>query len=92
MLGLGETAEEIMGLLTDLRDSQCDVLTIGQYLQPTKKKLPVVEYIRPEAFEELRLKALDMGFRFVASGPLVRSSMHAEDMYKGSFCVSDECQ
>ena len=81
MLGLGETAEEVTELLTDLRSSKCDFLTIGQYLQPTKKNLPVVEYIRPEAFDELGKNALGMGFRFVASGPLVRSSLHAEDMY-----------
>jgi lipoic acid synthetase len=92
MVGLGETPEEIMELLKDLRSCQCDFLTIGQYLQPTKKNLPVVEYIRPEAFDELGKKALDMGFRFVASGPLVRSSMHAEEMYKGGISVSDECQ
>jgi len=81
MVGLGETADEIRKLFSDLREKNCDFLTVGQYLQPTKKNLPVVEYIRPETFEELRKEALDMGFRFVASGPLVRSSMHAEEMY-----------
>jgi len=92
MVGLGETPQEIMELLKGLRNSQCDFLTIGQYLQPTKKNLPVVEYIRPEAFEELRKRALGMGFSFVASGPLVRSSMHAEEMYSGSICISDGCR
>jgi lipoyl synthase len=81
MLGLGETIEEVMELLSDLRNNGCDLLTIGQYLQPTKKNLPVVEYIRPETFAALRKRALGMGFRFVASGPLVRSSMHAQEMY-----------
>jgi lipoic acid synthetase len=81
MLGLGETIGEVLELLRDLRNSRCELLTIGQYLQPTKKNIPVVEYIRPETFEELGKKALDMGFRFVASGPLVRSSMHAQEMY-----------
>ena len=81
MLGLGETDEEVMTLLGDLRRSGCDFLTIGQYLRPTRKNLPVVEYIRPEAFADLGKRALAMGFRYVASGPLVRSSMHAEEMY-----------
>ena len=82
MLGLGETYEEIVELLGDLRRSGCHILTIGQYLRPTKNNLAVVEYIRPEAFAELGRRALDMGFRFVASGPLVRSSMHAEEMFR----------
>ena len=81
MRGLGETDEEVMELLHDLRRSGCDLLTIGQYLRPTKKNLPVVEYIRPETFAELGKRALSLGFRHVASGPLVRSSLHAEEMY-----------
>ncbi len=81
MLGLGETIGEVLELLADLRKSRCDLLTIGQYLQPTKKNLPVVEYIRPETFKTLGKRARDMGFRSVASGPLVRSSMHAQEMY-----------
>jgi lipoic acid synthetase len=83
MLGLGEKREEVVGLLAELRQSGCDFITIGQYLRPSRKNLPVVEYIRPDVFEELRLKALDMGFRYVASGPLVRSSMNAAEMYSG---------
>jgi lipoic acid synthetase len=83
MLGLGEKKEEILELLKDLRDRECDFLTIGQYLRPSKKNLPVVEYINPEVFDELKDTALKMGFKFVASGPLVRSSMNAEDIYKG---------
>ncbi len=81
MLGLGETFDEIAALFKDLKDAGCDFLTVGQYLRPTKKNLPVVEYIRPEIFEDLKEIAIDMGFKFVASGPLVRSSMNAEEMY-----------
>ncbi|WP_333655193.1 lipoyl synthase [Dissulfurispira sp.] len=82
MLGLGETMNEVIELFNDLRRAGCDFLTIGQYLRPSKKNLPVVEYIRPEVFEELKEAALEMGFEFVAAGPLVRSSMNAEDMYR----------
>jgi len=81
MLGLGETLDEVINVLRDLRNTGCDIVTIGQYLRPSKLKLPVVEYIRPEIFERLRLKAVDMGFKYVASAPLVRSSMNAEEMY-----------
>jgi lipoic acid synthetase len=82
MLGLGETKDEVLELLIDLRKRECNFLTIGQYLRPSKKNLPVVEYINPEVFEELKDIASKMGFEFVASGPLVRSSMNAEEMYK----------
>ena len=82
MLGLGETYDEVITILKDLRKVDCDFVTIGQYLRPTKKNLPVVKYILPEVFEDLRLKALDMGFKYVASGPLVRSSMNAEEMFE----------
>lgn len=81
MLGLGETYDEVITILEDLRKVDCDFVTIGQYLRPTKKNLPVVKYILPEVFEDLRLKAFDMGFKYAASGPLVRSSMNAEEMY-----------
>jgi len=83
MLGLGETMDEVVQLLADLRDNRCDFLTIGQYLRPTKKNLPVVNYILPETFDELKERALNMGFRYIASGPLVRSSMNAEEMFNG---------
>lgn len=79
MLGLGETRAELLQAMDDLRAHDVTVLTLGQYLRPTPKHLPVVEYIRPEAFEELRSIALEKGFRHVASGPLVRSSYHAAD-------------
>ncbi len=78
MLGLGETEQEIIETMDDLRSVNCDVLTLGQYLQPTPKHLPVVEFIRPEAFAKYKEIGLEKGFRFVESGPLVRSSYHAE--------------
>lgn len=87
MLGLGETLEEVLDVLGDLRAAGCDFLTIGQYLRPAKENLPVVKYVEPLVFEKLRKDALGMGFRFVASGPLVRSSMNAEEMYKGNVSV-----
>ena len=79
MLGLGEREEEIFQAMDDLREHGVTVLTMGQYLRPTAMHLPVVEYITPERFEELRQIALKKGFRHVASGPLVRSSYHAAD-------------
>lgn len=81
MLGLGERLEEVIDVLRNLRHAGCDLITIGQYLRPSRFNLPVVEYIKPEAFETLRLTAISMGFKHVASGPLVRSSMNAEEMY-----------
>ncbi len=78
MLGLGETEEEVIGLMDDLRGVGCEVITIGQYLQPTLKHLPVKEYVRPEQFEKYRLIGIEKGFRHVESGPLVRSSYRAE--------------
>ena len=78
MLGLGETKDEVIDAMKDLREADVDILTLGQYLQPTPKHLPVVEFITPEVFEELKEIGLEMGFRYVESGPLVRSSYHAE--------------
>ena len=78
MLGLGETHEEIIETMEDLRSVKVDVLTIGQYLQPTAKHLPISEFVTPERFAEYEKLGLEMGFRFVESGPLVRSSYHAE--------------
>lgn len=78
MLGLGETEEEVLESMRDLRNSNVDILTLGQYLQPTPRHLPVVEFIHPDVFERLRVAGLEMGFRYVESGPLVRSSYHAE--------------
>lgn len=78
MLGLGETEEEILQTMDDLREAGCEVFTIGQYLQPTKDHYPIQDYITPGKFEEYRLEGLKRGFRHVESGPMVRSSYHAE--------------
>lgn len=80
MLGLGETEQELFQALEDLRAVHCDILTLGQYLQPTLNHLPVVEFVRPEKFEQYGDKARQMGFVHVASGPMVRSSYHAEEV------------
>jgi len=78
MLGLGEQEEEVIESMKDLSDVGCDILTIGQYLQPTTKHLQVAEFVKPEQFNKYKDIGLDLGFRFVESGPLVRSSYHAE--------------
>ena len=78
MLGLGETHEEIIETLEDLRSVQVDIVTLGQYLQPTPKHLPVAEFVTPQRFKEYKEIGLKMGFKYVESGPLVRSSYHAE--------------
>ena len=78
MLGLGETEEEIVETLTDLKQAGVHIVTIGQYLQPTKEHLPVTAYIHPDKFAEYKTIGLQMGFKYVESGPLVRSSYHAE--------------
>lgn len=78
MLGLGETEEEVYETINDLAAVKCDVLTIGQYLQPTPKHLPVARFVHPDEFKKYKEYALGKGFRFVESGPLVRSSYHAE--------------
>jgi lipoic acid synthetase len=80
MLGLGETEPELSQALHDLRAVGCDILTMGQYLQPTRKHLPVVEFVTPQRFAEYGERARAMGFRRVASGPMVRSSYHADDV------------
>jgi lipoic acid synthetase len=79
MLGLGETVEEVMVALEDLRRARCDMLTLGQYLQPTLKHLPVVEFVPPEVFDAYGRIARNLGFVHVASGPMVRSSYHADE-------------
>ena len=81
MVGLGETKEEVFELLADLRKYECDIVTIGQYLAPSKKHHPVIEYVTPEVFEIYKKKAEELGFQFVASGPLVRSSYHAGEAF-----------
>ena len=79
MLGLGESEEEIMQTISDLYEAGCEILTIGQYLQPGLEYMKVMEYISPEKFEAYKVEALKLGFSFVESSPLVRSSFHAEN-------------
>jgi lipoyl synthase len=79
MLGLGETEAELFTAMRDLRNVRCDILTLGQYLQPTLKHLPVVEFVSPERFAYYKQVADEMGFTHVASGPMVRSSYHADE-------------
>jgi lipoic acid synthetase len=80
MVGLGETEEEVVELLTMLRDARCDIVTIGQYLRPSSDQIPVCEYVRPSTFAYYQTKAMEMGFRAALSGPLVRSSFHASEL------------
>ena len=82
MVGLGETKEEVIDLLHDLRKSGCDIVTIGQYLAPSKKHHPVIEYVTPEIFDIYKKKAEEIGFLYVASAPLVRSSYHAGEAFE----------
>ncbi|MFH1639048.1 MAG: lipoyl synthase [Chloroflexota bacterium] len=82
MVGLGETSEEVMQVMADLRGVKCDILTIGQYLAPSAKHHRIVRYILPQEFEEYRNAGLKMGFAAVLSGPLVRSSFHASEAYQ----------
>jgi lipoic acid synthetase len=81
MLGLGETDEEIKQTLADLRSVGCDVVTFGQYLQPSKRHLKVIEFITPEKFQEWQTYSEGLGFLYVASGPLVRSSYRAGEFF-----------
>ncbi len=83
MLGLGETTEELLEVLADLRSVGCDMLTLGQYLTPTLKHVPVARYLPPEEFDDLAVLARSLGFAHVASGPFVRSSYHAGEMVNG---------
>ncbi len=83
MLGLGETEEELITALADLRRVGCRILTLGQYLQPTLKHLPVAEYVTPQKFAEYGQRAQEMGFLHVASAPMVRSSYHADEFQAG---------
>jgi lipoic acid synthetase len=81
MVGMGETFDEVVTALKDIRSTGCDFITIGQYLRPSKKNLPVTEYVLPEVFDRYREEALSIGFQGVASFPLARSSMNAEEMF-----------
>jgi len=89
MLGLGETKHEVRQALEDLRRVGVDVVTLGQYLRPSKKQLPVREYIPPEVFDAWAAEALEMGFLFVASGPLVRSSYRAAEVFLTSHLAKE---
>jgi lipoic acid synthetase len=79
MVGIGEKPEEIIEVMKDMRKSDVDILTVGQYLQPTKEHLPIDRYVTPDEFEMYRENGLKMGFKYVESGPLVRSSYHADE-------------
>jgi lipoic acid synthetase len=79
MLGLGETIDEVLAVMRDLRTSNVDILTLGQYLRPSPKHLPIIRYVTLDEFAELKRRGYEMGFRHVESGPLVRSSYHAAD-------------
>ncbi|HEY5575520.1 MAG TPA: lipoyl synthase [Clostridiaceae bacterium] len=82
MVGLGETKEEMLKVFADLREVGCEILTIGQYLAPSKQHHPIIKYIHPDVFEEYKRIALDMGFSHVSSGPFFRSSYHAGEALK----------
>jgi lipoic acid synthetase len=84
MLGLGETRGEVLSAMRDLLHAGCEILTIGQYLQPSTHHLPVIEYIHPAEFAWYKEIGLEMGFRAVAAGPLVRSSYHADEVWEHS--------
>jgi lipoyl synthase len=84
MLGLGESDDEVLTTLRDLRAHDCDIVTLGQYLRPSSAHLPVERYVSPEEFERLRVAALDMGFAEVAAGPLVRSSYRADEVARAA--------
>jgi lipoic acid synthetase len=79
MLGLGETMDEVLQVMRDLRASHVDILTLGQYLRPSKNHLPIIRYIPPEEFSEYKRLGREMGFQHVEAGPLVRSSYHADE-------------
>jgi lipoic acid synthetase len=85
MVGLGETNEEIESVMRDLRAAGCDMLTIGQYLQPSRHHLPVERFVTPEEFAAFTRFGSALGFENVASGPMVRSSYHAEQQAAGTF-------
>jgi lipoic acid synthetase len=88
MVGLGETADELHSAMVDLLEHGCDILTIGQYLQPSKHHLPVERFVTPEEFEQFREMALRLGFKGVASSPTVRSSFEAGILYEEVMSVS----
>jgi lipoyl synthase len=86
MLGLGETQEEVLQVMRDLHDHRVDILTLGQYLRPSPKHLPIVRYVPPAEFDDYRRAGAEMGFAHVEAGPLVRSSYHADDSHAAALC------
>jgi len=92
MAGLGETLEEIKETMADVRSWDVDILTIGQYLQPSKNHLPVARFYAPDEFEELRNYGLELGFRWVESAPLVRSSYHAAEQVRALKAQSQDSE
>ena len=84
MVGIGETKDEIFTTMQDLRESGCDLLTIGQYLRPSKRHHPLIRYYHPDEFKEFAQEGLKLGFKHVASGPLVRSSYHADEQHEAA--------
>src|SRR5439155_10263078 len=84
LVGLGETGQELSQTFRDIRAVDCDILTIGQYLRPSEKHLPLIRYYHPDEFAEMKAEALSLGFKHVESGPLVRSSYHARDQVPGA--------
>ena len=82
MLGLGEKKDEAIQVMRDLFNYKCDYLTLGQYMQPTRDSYPVFRYLHPGEFEELKIIGLEIGFKKVFSGPLVRSSYHAREFHE----------
>ena len=85
IVGMGETLDEVLQTMQDLRNVDCDLLTIGQYLRPSAKHIAIDRFYHPTEFEELRVAGLEMGFKHVASGPLVRSSYHADEQHDSAF-------
>jgi lipoic acid synthetase len=89
MVGLGETREELRQVFADLAGQRVDILTVGQYLRPTRDHLPIERYYEPHEFDEMKQEALALGFGHVESGPLVRSSYHAEEQASGVIAVDE---
>ena len=87
MVGLGETMDEITQTMKDLRDSDVDLLTVGQYLRPSEKHAPISKWYTPDEFKNIEISGLELGFKHVASGPLVRSSYHADEQHEAASLV-----
>ena len=90
LLGLGETADEVLATMRDLRAHNVDILTLGQYLQPTRKHVPVAEFLHPDRFSEYEEQGMKLGFRYIAAGPMVRSSYKAAEFFVESMLTSPQ--